>query len=358
MKDTTQIKTLPGTLSSMKRPEYDADTKRMRSTALKDLVIPEQGPAAYFRKHELRIVDEEASGNHFDLGNLLHEWVLEGKRNWAVATMRRDERTQAYKDFMAENAGKTIITAKEERDLCNWREGIFRNREARRVLELPRYQEQVVLWDLEVEFADDEGELFTVKIPCKASIDAFPFAEFRRYDLKSDAGMKAWDRTVFDLGYHQQAAWYEWGVESLPAYKNKPSNFSHIAVEKKAPYWCYVRPLSESALRYGRRDCELAIERYCECVRRQELYALDGRPAIDAWPDLKEAKQHEPVGPTQFYEEQYGAKRSEPTPIPTSHETVAYDEESNEHDVPADFASYLREHHANGKRITCVDDRR
>jgi hypothetical protein len=306
--------------------------------------LPEQGPAAYFRKHVEPIVDEDASGNHFELGNLLHEWVLEDKKNWAVAPMRRDERSVAYKEFKDLHAGKTIITAKEERDLCNWREGIFRNKEARRVLELDRYQEQVVLWEIEVKFADDEGEMVTKRIGCKASIDAFPFAEFRRYDLKSDAGMKAWDRVVFDLGYHQQAAWYEWGVESLPAYANKPSNFSHIVVEKKAPYWCYVRPLSEAALRYGRKDCELAVERYCECVRRQEMYALDGRPAIDAWPDLKEAKQHEPVGPTQFYEEQYGQKRSEPTPIPTSHDPVDYDEETDGSNIPASYADYIREY--------------
>lgn len=320
MKDTTTIKTLPGILSPMKRPEYDADTTRMRSTSLKDLVIPEQGPRAYYLKHVEPVASDDEPGEHFLVGTLFHSWILEDEKNWAVATMRRDERSQAYKDFLAENDGKSIITAKQERELCNWREGLFRNKEARRVVEQAREQEQAVLWGLEVEVLDDEGTLHKMQVGAKAAIDIFPRGEFRRYCLKTWSGQGSWDRTVFDLGYHASAAWYEWGVESLPAYSNKPSNFSHIVVEKKAPYWCYVRPLSESALRYGRKDCELAIERYCECVRRQELYALDGRPAIDAWPDLKEAKQHEPVQPTQFYEEQYGQKRSEPTPIVTSHE--------------------------------------
>lgn len=326
MKDTTTIKTLPGTLSPMKRPEYDADTERLRSTSLKDLVIPEQGPRAYYLNHidPIGDVEEESDDNHalqpkvneFVQGCLLHEFVLEGKENWHVTKNRRG--SKAWEADALANSGKWAVTAKIDAEIRAWAAGILRNKEATRVCRQRRYEEQVILWSLEVTFADDQGEMVTMTVPCKAAIDLFPYGEHRRYCIKTWSGQGYWDRVVFDLGYHVSAAWYEWGVHSLPAYKDKPEGFSNIVVTKKRPYWCYVRPLSDAALTYGRRECELAVERYCECVRRQELYELDGRPAIDAWPDHKEAKQGIPVAPSDFYKVAYGEKHAEP--VPTSNE--------------------------------------
>jgi len=330
------ITTLEGKLSAMKRDEYDADTKRLRATSLKDLVIPEQGPRAYCLKHVTPIKDDDADGNHFILGNLLHEWILEGKQNWAVATMRRDERTKAYQEFMAENAGKAIITAKEEMELCWWREGVMRNKEARRLLSLPRHEEQVVLWHEEVDFVGPDNEPHSMLVPCKAAIDLWPFSESSRYCLKTDAALSGWENTVFRLGYHVQAAWYERGVRSIPEYRDAPPAFGHIVVQKKAPYWCYVRPLSDAALGMGDKLCEIALYRYCYGMRAMEL----GYDPLDAWPDLLEQKQLTPVIPPNWVSIEYGEKHSEPV---TSHDPVDYEEGTNGYDIPESARDYYRE---------------
>ena len=338
---TYTVTTLPGKLSAMKRDEYDRDTTMMRATALKELVVTDQGPRAFYLKHIAKVIPPSESDDLL-IGTLFHEWVLEDRKNWAVATMARNDSHKAYQEFKAANAGKEFITAKQEALLCGMYEGLMRNRQAREIVEMQRHEEQVVLGAEEVDFVGVDGEPHSMLVPSKCAIDAWPFKNPPKFDcparfcIKSDAAVDGWEHTVFRRGYHVQAAWYERLVHSVPEFADTPWSFAHIVVEKKPPFYCYVRPLSEGALRIGNKDCELALYRYCWGKRAEEL----GRDPLDAWPDLVEQRQGDPVMPTTWVNEAFGVRHSIPM---TSNEPVAFEEGINGHDIPASPADYYRQ---------------
>ena len=83
-------------------------------------------------------------------------------------------------------------------------------------------------------------------------------------DLKStrDAAAQDFERSIYNFGYHRQAAWY---LQGFGAHKVSVAHYTIIAVEKEPPYEAAAYRMSEPAINAGWQQLEPLLEVYREC---------------------------------------------------------------------------------------------
>jgi hypothetical protein len=107
-------------------------------------------------------------------------------------------------------------------------------------------------------------------VRCKARPDCHTpeIAGGTLWDIKTtkDASPRAFERSIFDMGYHRQAAFYLDGAAALglPA-----QHFVFIAVEKVAPFAVALYRLTEGAIDAGREELKRLLATYAECEQNQ-----------------------------------------------------------------------------------------
>lgn len=272
--------------------EYNADD-RVRSTQLKDMMSP-QGPRAYYLKYVNPVpnVDKEYDKNaHIQpkvddmvLGSLLHEYALEGKKNWFACKSRRG--SAAWMDEIDEHDGKWAVTETNARNLDAWRDAMMRNAEVREIVESGSFSEQ------SFQFTHWTG------IKAKARADLFAF-DGTIWDLKTTrhSDRRGFERQFRDLNYGFSAAFYEIARNSVPELHGMRAPFKHIVLCKKWPYYCYVWPCSREYLTVGHRDVHAAFERLQDCLTRE----ASGMDPLNAWPDLQERTQGDASVPDDWW---------------------------------------------------------
>jgi len=125
-------------------------------------------------------------------------------------------------------------------------------------------------------------------VPCKARLDAW--APGQVWDLKStqDARPSAFARTIFQMSYHLQAAFYLRGAAACGL---KASEFRMVTVERDAPHGVYVYRLEDAVLQAADILLDRALETWAECLRTgvypsyPETVTSIGIPSY-AWKDL------------------------------------------------------------------------
>jgi exodeoxyribonuclease VIII len=134
------------------------------------------------------------------------------------------------------------------------------------------------------EWKDKETKL---KIPLKALIDIVPRAdsEYSDYiaDLKTtrDAAPMVWNRTVFNFGYHFQAALY---LDMMQVIDPMRSGFGHIVQENKKPFETGKRIMHPDYLEIGRKEYEKALSDYCQCLKSGKFPGYDDTDeAVQGW---------------------------------------------------------------------------
>ena len=104
-------------------------------------------------------------------------------------------------------------------------------------------------------------------VPCKARIDAvasIPGFGPCIIDLKStrDASPAAIEKSLYNFGYHRQAAWYRRALNAVGIYAPV---FVLIFVEKDAPHVITAANVAESAQGEALEDIKLAVNTYKGC---------------------------------------------------------------------------------------------
>lgn len=273
--------------------EYNADTSRVRSTQLKDMVSP-QGPRSYYLKYVLALADIDRNDRHSDfqpkitdleMGTLLHEYALEGVQNWFVCDERRG--SDAWYDSIDEHDGKWAIKPRQAEQLVAWRDSMMRNKEVRDLIESKSFQEQAF------QFTHNE-----TGIECKSRVDLFGF-DGTIWDLKTTRHLSRddYDRQVINLNYPFSAAFYEAGRNSVPEFSGMRAPFKHIVLCKSHPYYCYIWPVDRSYLRVGHQEVQKALFRLKSCLDQQQ----EVNNPEDAWPDLQELKQGDSVTAPEWW---------------------------------------------------------
>ena len=131
------------------------------------------------------------------------------------------------------------------------------------------------------EVTDTTNEL---SVKCKARIDAVPrkadwWMDDCIIDIKTttDASLKECQRSVYNFGYHIQAAHYLAATDR--------QRFIFVVVEKAPPHCVAIYELDDDALELGRADREFLLGQWALC----EAEEAAGGP--DAWPGFPEEIQ-------------------------------------------------------------------
>ena len=118
-------------------------------------------------------------------------------------------------------------------------------------------------------------------------------------DLKKtqDARKEAFDKSVFNYGYHIQAAFYN---DTFALITGQPLKaFKFLAIEEKAPHGNKVYTCDDVSMHIGRKQYKPALELYAECERKNDWPAYEdteeesGIPtwAVNQFMDQEEGEQ-------------------------------------------------------------------
>jgi hypothetical protein len=101
-------------------------------------------------------------------------------------------------------------------------------------------------------------------LKCKARLDYWHDSFNCIVDLKSteNASREKFMKSIFDYGYHQQAAFYTDGVLELLGFEPE---FEFFPIEKQPPYAFAVYAAHENLIRAGRNSYRKALEIYAQC---------------------------------------------------------------------------------------------
>lgn len=153
------------------------------------------------------------------------------------------------------DASRVVLTETDYATCLGIRDSAFRHPSACALLSAEGRPELSALW------TDPQ-----LGIPCKARFDYHTpvFAGGAIVDVKStkDAGRREFERSIFTLGYHRQAAFYLDGASVLHL---DADHFVFVAVEKEPPYAVATYRLTEGALDAGREQLRPLLQRYAEC---------------------------------------------------------------------------------------------
>jgi exodeoxyribonuclease VIII len=202
-----------------------------------------------------------------DLGWLVHLAVLEPERFEAevVVPPKMDRRTKvgkgAWAQFQAEHSGKHFVDADTHLKAKAMSASVLKHPTAGEFFSGAGPSEISIVWE------DAEHGL-----RCKARIDKvgtigdWPVVA----DLKTtrNASRRSFERTIFEYGYHIQAAHYLSGLETLyPIPNGQPfRQFIFFTVESDAPHCVAAYQLDDIALEEGYSALRRYLSQWSECT--------------------------------------------------------------------------------------------
>lgn len=213
--------------------EY-AEIPAIRSGVVKDGLVQDAGrqpivsPAHIKHSFEGLLVKDSDS---LDFGKAMHTILLEPHKfehEYCAFDGRRDARTKAYQDFLAENAGKTVLKAHGDKSYA-WC--------LRAAQELCKYDE--VKPFTEAGAAEVTGQAVIDNIPVKARYDWLSQSKDAIVDIKTSmhiGPIEFW-RSFHSFGYGIQLALYR-EVYRLITDNQLPCFI--IAIENHPPFCCVV----------------------------------------------------------------------------------------------------------------------
>jgi len=192
---------------------------------------------------------QKPDSDSFRVGTAAHCLVLEPDEFTAryIVPPKMDRRTkegkEAFSAFGREHAGKKFLD-QEEFDLVHrMAEAVSQNACA-----------QDLLWGAEVEVVYRHNG---TPLATQCRVDAVTPTHV--VDLKTTESLAKFKRSLWDLGYHRQAAWYLEHVDpQLP--------FIFIAVEKSAPYAVGIFQIESRGLSMARDQLSDALARLADSI--------------------------------------------------------------------------------------------
>ena len=214
------------------------------------------------------------------LGRAIHAAVLEPEvfvERYVQAPLI-DKRTKDGKEAWAvlvEAYGAGNVLSPEDYVTCNaMRESVWRKQAAKTLLGTEGEAELSVVWDNDGILSKARADRMSWKLKGGTIVD-----------LKStqDASLAAFEKSIFNFGYHRQGAWY---LQGFGARKVEVAHYCIIAVEKDPPYEVGVYRLTEEALNAGWKEIEPLLDVYRKCLETNEWPGFPDRVvdiALPAW---------------------------------------------------------------------------
>lgn len=200
--------------------------------------------------------------NHFDIGQATHLLLLEpDKFEDATAIIDApDYRTKFAQQARdrARNAGLTPLLGKEVSQVDAMARAILADPIARGFRDGGETEVTMTWTD------PDHG------FPCKLRVDHLPanLGDLRDVKSAATANPRDFERSAWDHGYPQRAAWYLDGVEICTG--TRPRFYWFIAVEKKPPFLVSVMKYSDEDIEWGRVLNQKARAIFATCLERNQ----------------------------------------------------------------------------------------
>lgn len=206
---------------------------------------------------------EREEKEHFDIGKALHVLLLEEHDfdsavkvvffdNWRTKDAQQ-ERLQAYEDGLIPLLAKTYLEVKAMR-AAFW---------AHPLCQMLDFEDG--LREVTLAWIDPETDVW---LRCRP--DFLPNHSRYMVDPKTadSANPTAFQRAIWNNGYHCQAAWY---IDAIKAVRDIDlDTFYFIAMEKKPPFLISVIDLTSEAIQYGRLQNRRAIRRFADAMETGE----------------------------------------------------------------------------------------
>ena len=208
-----------------------------------------KSPAHYRDFIQGRLVREDTDPLKF--GRIAHAAILEGRTDWVLSPYD-NYRTKEAREWR-DSQTLPVITQAQADDIAEWVELVRSEPLAADLL-------KGVLCEVSM-FADDAG------LRVKGRADAVGSDYFVDLKTVQDASPSGFARTIFEYGWHRQAAWYLRISELLG---RKQQRFYFIAVEKSTPARINVVELNTGAIELGREDNDRDMVRLRSCISRDE----------------------------------------------------------------------------------------
>ena len=215
--------------------------------------------------YQHRKTQEWKPSRSMEMGTLIHEYVLEGIRNWAVGPVV-DKRTKAGKEewqlFCENNIGKMVVTPDEEAVILGC------SKACSPLMEHLVYQPDDVEMSM---FWERDG------VACKGRPDlvAEINGEVSIIDLKTVAGIGNFEQSFRRFNYAIQAEWYSYGYNAI---KGVMPKFWFLAVDTEAPHLAQFQCASSQLLEDASAKIEESLAYFKRCQD------------ADVWPGLPEFK--------------------------------------------------------------------
>ena len=157
--------------------------------------------------------------------------------------------------WQADSAGDRTLTPDQWQLVTGMGASVHGNRDCKNALRAARSREVTAIWQ--------DG---LTGILCKARFDALGANAGIIVDIKTttDASEDGFTRTIYDRGYHRQAAHYIAGAAALGV---TITDYILIAVEKEPPYAVSYNRLTDEAIECGAAELRPLIELYSHCSR-------------------------------------------------------------------------------------------
>lgn len=193
-------------------------------------------------------------------GQALHDALLSPDvfaANYAFRPEGMDGRSKAYKDWATQNEGK-ILLKDEEKQAIN---GILKSIHAHPIASQffkDGEPERAVYWNDPI-----------TGLLCKCKPDWLR-NDALVVDIKTtiDASYEEFSKSIYNYGYHRQAAWYVDGIEE--SLGRKIQNFVTLACEKEPPFAVALYDIDDGSLDKGREEYRKLLDRLTICQQKGE----------------------------------------------------------------------------------------
>jgi exodeoxyribonuclease VIII len=160
------------------------------------------------------------------------------------------------------SSGPEIVDPQFLENVWAMKESLMAHKEIRSMLEGEEWPRE-----MSTVFADPESGF-----NCKTRIDLMRPDITTLLDLKTvrygGAKERSFAKSIFQFGYHRQAAFYLHGMNQLAP--GLYDEFGWIVVETEPPYACALRQLEGKAIDLGREHVLPLLDKFAECAQQNE----------------------------------------------------------------------------------------